>query len=53
VKVSQRKSHQRSGLTFTALGFGGAPIGNFNGVSTDDEAHDMVEQSWHARLPRP
>jgi D-threo-aldose 1-dehydrogenase len=46
MELSQRKSHRRSGLAFTALGFGGAPIGNFNGVFTDEEAHNMVVQSW-------
>ena len=40
------RTHGRSGLAFTALGFGGAPIGNFNGAFDDDEAHDMVAQSW-------
>jgi D-threo-aldose 1-dehydrogenase len=33
-------------LTFTALGFGGAPIGNFNGVFGEDDALAMVDQSW-------
>src|SRR5687767_14552383 len=46
LKVSQTRLHERSGLTFTAVGFGGAPIGNFNGVSTESAAADMVAQSW-------
>lgn len=46
MKVSDTKIHTRSGLTFTALSFGGAPIGNFNGVFGDAEAHDMVSQAW-------
>jgi D-threo-aldose 1-dehydrogenase len=46
MRVSDARFHERSGLTFTALGFGGAPIGNFNGVFSDDEAIFMVEQSW-------
>jgi D-threo-aldose 1-dehydrogenase len=33
-------------LAFTALGFGGAPIGNFNGALGEDEAQEMVDQSW-------
>lgn len=44
--VSNTRIHRQSGLQFTALGFGGAPIGNFNGVFTDDEATEMVAQSW-------
>jgi D-threo-aldose 1-dehydrogenase len=46
MRISDSTLHERSGLTFTAFGFGGAPIGNFNGVFTDDEALDMVSQSW-------
>ncbi|MBE1551816.1 D-threo-aldose 1-dehydrogenase [Mycobacterium sp. OAS707] len=46
MRVSDTRVHQRSGLQFTAVGFGGAPIGNFNGVFTDDQAADMVVQSW-------
>jgi D-threo-aldose 1-dehydrogenase len=46
MQVSDTSFHPRSGLTFTALGFGGAPIGNFNGVFDDDAATDMIEQSW-------
>jgi D-threo-aldose 1-dehydrogenase len=46
LKVSQTRLHERSGLTFTAVGFGGAPIGNFNGLSTESAAADMVAQSW-------
>ena len=46
MRLSDTRVHQRSGLVFTALGFGGAPIGNFNGVFSDDEASDMVAQSW-------
>ena len=44
--VSDSRLHRRSGLTFSALGFGGAPIGNFNGVFSDADALDMVTQSW-------
>jgi D-threo-aldose 1-dehydrogenase len=40
------RTHQRSGLTFTAIGYGGAPIGNFNGVFTEADARAMVDQSW-------
>jgi D-threo-aldose 1-dehydrogenase len=47
MRVSDKRFHERSGLTFTAIGFGGAPIGNFNGVFSDDDALDMVAQSWH------
>lgn len=46
MKLSQQRIHQRSGLAFTAIGFGGAPIGNFNGALTDDDAQEMVDQSW-------
>lgn len=46
MRVSDSRFHARSGLTFTALGFGGAPIGNFNGVFSDGDARDMVERSW-------
>jgi D-threo-aldose 1-dehydrogenase len=46
MKVSNTRFHQRSGLTFTALSFGGAPIGNFNGTFTETDAQDMVSQAW-------
>jgi D-threo-aldose 1-dehydrogenase len=44
--VSDTKVNARSGLTFTALGYGGAPIGNYNGVFSDADAQDMVSQAW-------
>jgi D-threo-aldose 1-dehydrogenase len=44
--VSDTKVNARSGLTFTALSYGGAPIGNFNGVFSDADAQDMVSQAW-------
>jgi D-threo-aldose 1-dehydrogenase len=46
MKLSDKRIHQRSGLAFTAFGFGGAPVGNFNGAFTDEAASDMVEQAW-------
>src|SRR6478736_2378072 len=46
MKVSDTRVNARSGLTFTALSFGGAPIGNFNGAFTEDEAQHMVSQAW-------
>ena len=46
MKVSDSTVHRRSGLAFTALSFGGAPIGNFNGAFTEPEAQDMVTQAW-------
>ena len=46
MNVSDTRIHQRSGLEFTAIGYGGAPIGNFNGSFTEAEAHDMVSQAW-------
>lgn len=46
MKITQETVHERSRLTFTALGYGGAPIGNFNGTFTDAEAEAMVVQSW-------
>lgn len=46
MRVSDTKVNARSGLTFTALSYGGAPIGNFNGVFSDADAQDMVSQAW-------
>lgn len=46
MKLSDRRIHPRSGLDLTAFGYGGAPIGNFNGVFTDAEATAMVAQSY-------
>lgn len=46
MKVTDTRLHERTGLVFTAVGYGGAPIGNFNGSFTDQAAHDMVSQSW-------
>ena len=46
MKVSDTRVNARSGLTFTALNFRGAPIGNFNGAFTEDEAQHMVSQAW-------
>jgi D-threo-aldose 1-dehydrogenase len=44
--ASEVRIHDRTGLAFTAVGYGGAPIGNFNGVFTDADAADLVEQAW-------
>lgn len=46
MKLSSTRVHARSGLTFTAMGFGGAPIGNFNGAYDENAAFQMVAQSW-------
>jgi D-threo-aldose 1-dehydrogenase len=46
MRVSDTRVNMRSGLTFTALSYGGAPIGNFNGVFSEIEAQDMVSQAW-------
>ncbi len=46
MKITQETVHERSKLTFTAVGYGGAPIGNFNGTFTETEAALMVQQSW-------
>ena len=46
MKVSDTRVNARSGLNFTALSYGGAPIGNFNGVFSEAEAQDMVSQAW-------
>lgn len=46
MKLSSTRVHERSGLTFTAMGFGGAPIGNFNGAYDEPAAFGMVAQSW-------
>ncbi|CKI10616.1 aldo/keto reductase [Mycolicibacterium smegmatis] len=46
MQPSVTRTHARSGLTFTAIGYGGAPIGNFNGTFTELEALAMVDQSW-------
>jgi D-threo-aldose 1-dehydrogenase len=46
MKISDTRVNKRSGLTFTALSFGAAPIGNFNGVFSDADAEDMISQAW-------
>jgi D-threo-aldose 1-dehydrogenase len=46
VKPSEIRTNGRSGVAFTAFGFGGAPIGNFNGAFSETAAFDMVAQSW-------
>ncbi|ORA35344.1 aldo/keto reductase [Mycobacterium aquaticum] len=46
MKLSDTRVHERSGLEFTAIGYGGAPIGNFNGVFTDAEARELVDFAW-------
>ncbi|ART71835.1 pyridoxal 4-dehydrogenase [Mycobacterium dioxanotrophicus] len=46
MKLSDTRVHERSGLEFTAIGYGGAPIGNFNGVFTDAEARELVDLAW-------
>src|SRR5262249_44259813 len=46
MKVTDSTFHARSGLTFTALGYGGAPIGNFNGGFGEAGASEMVSQAW-------
>lgn len=46
MKLSSTRVHERSGLTFTAMGFGGAPIGNFNGAYDETTAFGMVARSW-------
>src|SRR3954454_3442806 len=48
MKPSYVRVHERTGLSFTAVGYGGAPIGNFNGSMTDTEAGELVDQSWSA-----
>jgi D-threo-aldose 1-dehydrogenase len=35
-----------TGVTVTALGFGGAPIGNLYRATTDDEAQSAVDVAW-------
>lgn len=44
--MTQETVHERSKLTFTAIGYGGAPIGNFNGIFSEAEAAQMVAQAW-------
>ena len=46
MKVSDTRINARSGLTFTALSYGGAPIGNFNGVFSEADAQAQVSQAW-------
>jgi D-threo-aldose 1-dehydrogenase len=46
MKVSDTRINPRSGLTFTALSYGGAPIGNFNGVFSEADAQAQVSQAW-------
>ena len=36
----------RTNVSITALGFGGAPIGNLFTTVTDDEANDAIESAW-------
>lgn len=46
MKTSEIRINERTGIAFTAVGFGGAPIGNFNGKFTETAAFEMVAQSW-------
>jgi hypothetical protein len=46
MKTSESRTNERTGVVFTAVGFGGAPIGSFNGTFTEAAALDMVAQSW-------
>src|SRR4051812_456801 len=39
-----------AGLSFTRLGFGTAPLGNFNKVLTDPEAEAVVQAAWDAGM---
>jgi D-threo-aldose 1-dehydrogenase len=47
MKLSDTRVNARSGLAFTALSYGGAPIGNYNGAFGEAEAQDMVRQAWN------
>ncbi|MFC9553041.1 aldo/keto reductase [Rhodococcus sp. NPDC056960] len=47
MKVDAVRTHARSGIEFTAAGFGGAPIGNFNHPFTDTDARETVVNSWN------
>lgn len=46
MKVTHTTTHLRTGLKFTALSYGGAPIGNYNGTSDDAGAEAMVAAAW-------
>ena len=46
MKASEIRINERTGINFTAVGFGSAPIGNFNGTFTETAAFEMVAQSW-------
>ncbi len=37
-------------LDFTALGFGGAPLGNMHRVLSESEAHETLETAWQAGI---
>ncbi len=43
---SQSQVHARTGIGFRPIGFGGAPIGNFNGAFTDDSAQSLIHHAW-------
>ncbi|MHA4854587.1 aldo/keto reductase [Rhodococcus sp. MSC1_016] len=44
--INDTKSLGRSGLELSAMGFGGAPIGNFLRPFTDVAAAAMINQAW-------
>lgn len=46
MKLTHTTTHPRTGLTFTALSYGGAPIGNYNGTFDDAGAEGMVAAAW-------
>lgn len=46
MNITQKNNLGGTGAKVTALGFGGAPIGNFMRPFTDEAARRLVDQSW-------
>ena len=49
IKHTQLRRLGRTSLSVTALGLGGAPLGNLFAELADTEAHDTVARAWAAR----
>lgn len=48
MNASTRKEWPRSSLNPTVLGFGSAPLGNFNREMSEGDAQALIEASWEA-----
>jgi len=46
MKISKTTQLGRSGVQLTAMGFGGAPIGNYREPSSDGDSAEMVSHAW-------